>query len=69
MLPIFCEDRERPRIDHFGHTVKIDKKREEDLVGGGAVLMYAAEIAGNGDTGHIFTMKREHALRLLAQAS
>ena len=69
MLSAFCEDGEGARIDHFGHTVKIDEQREEDFVGGRAVLMYTAQVAGNGNARHIFPMESKHALCLLAQAS
>lgn len=50
-----------PRVDPLGHAIKVDEKTQEDLVGSGAVLLYAAEIAQNGDAGHVLAVKGQYA--------
>lgn len=39
------------------HSVKIDKQTQENLVRGRTVFVNPAEIAEDGNAGHIFAMK------------
>ncbi|EZF28224.1 hypothetical protein H101_08094, partial [Trichophyton interdigitale H6] len=49
------------RVDGLGHAVKVDEQADEDLVGGRAVLVDAAEVVEDGDAGHILAVKGQHA--------
>ena len=56
------------RVDHkrlardlggqFGHSIKIDKEREENFVGGWAVFVDAEEVCFKGDCGDVASMER-----------
>jgi len=52
---------EKSAIDHLSHTVKIYQQAEEDFISRRTVLVNSAEVAQNGDTGHILTMERQDA--------
>ena len=54
-------------IDHFGHAVEVDEEAEEDFICGGAVLVDARQIAGDGYGGDVLAMKGQHARGLLRQ--
>ena len=47
-------------VHTLSHAIKVDQKTEEDLVGGGAVLVDTAEIAQDGDARHVLTMECKH---------
>jgi len=56
------------RVDHkwfagnlggqFGHSIKIDEEREEDLVCGGTVLVDAEEVCFECNCGDVASMER-----------
>ena len=56
------------RVDHerlasdlgsqFGHSIKIDEKREENFVGGRAVLVDAEEVCFECNCGDVASMER-----------
>lgn len=52
----------------LGHSVEVDEQAQKNLVRRRTVLVDPAEIAENGDTGHILAVEGQDTRRLLTQA-
>ena len=57
---------EKSAVDGLRHAVEIYQQAEEDFIGGGTILVNPAQIAQDGDAGHILSMERQDARLLLA---
>lgn len=62
-----AQTQHRTGIDPLGHSVEVDKKAEEHLIGGRAVLMNPAEIAEDGYARHVLAVESEDTCGLLAE--
>lgn len=56
-------------INSFSHSIEIDEKTQEHLVGGRTVLMNPAEVAKDRYARNILAMECENARRLLTESA